>query len=90
MRTISFDVRSNDWLQSYFVAIYSAPVYARMCVHVQIFYVWGKHFMGFHVNYMRFLGLFSDEVTRRLSTREKPASNPSNIILQRFFVLQSL
>jgi hypothetical protein len=24
---------------------------------IKVFYVWAKHFMGFHINYLRFLGL---------------------------------
>lgn len=28
---------------------------------IKVFYVWGKHFMGFHLNYLRFLGLLSEQ-----------------------------
>lgn len=40
--------QANQWF--YFVGTWA----------IKIFYVWAKHFMGFHINYMRFLGLFSE------------------------------
>lgn len=27
--------------------------------HTQFFYVWAKHFIGLHLNYLRFLGLLT-------------------------------